>query len=126
MAYVLVVEDDKDAADALCAYLRGSRHLAESAPNGREALLSILTRTPDVVVLDLFMPGMDGRSLLAVLRSYLRLQSLPVVVLTGLPPDDAMAETLKVNTILIKGRASLQDVLQAVERELEDHKKVTD
>ena len=66
------------------------------------------------------MPQMDGGGLLEVLRSYLRLQSLPVVVLTGLP-DSPMVERarhLKVNAILVKGKATLEDIGRAVQAEL--------
>ena len=120
MAYLMIVEDDADSAEALCTYLRGAGHEVKCLPNGRDALSSILARIPDLIILDLFMPEMDGPSLLEVLRSYLRLASLPVVVLTGLP-DSPLAERarhLKVNTILLRGKASLEDVLHAVEQEL--------
>ena len=120
MAYLLVLEDDADSAEALCTYLRNHGHEVGCLPNGREALMSILARMPDLIILDLFMPEMDGTTLLEVVRSYLRLQSLPVIVLTGLP-DSPMVERarhLKVNTILVKGKAGPEEVLAAVEQEL--------
>jgi CheY-like chemotaxis protein len=66
------------------------------------------------------MPEMDGASLLEILRSYLRLQSLPVVIVTGLP-DSPMVERarhLKVNSILVKGKATLEDIARAVHDEV--------
>src|SRR4051812_35619962 len=102
MAHILVVDDDADGRDALCAYLLKKGYTSECVPSGREALSAILARTPDLLVLDLLMPGMNGTALLEVVRSYLRLQSLPVIVLTGLP-DSPMVEQvrqLKVNSIL--------------------------
>ena len=68
-------------------------HATKCIPNGREALASIITAPPDLVVLDLFMPEMDGPGLLEVLRSYLRLQALPVIIWTGLP-DSPMVEPI--------------------------------
>ena len=120
VARLLVVEDDADSAEALCAYLRQAGHTVDCKLDGKEALQAILDGTPDLVILDLYLPEMDGTSLLEVLRSYLRLQTLPVIVLTGLA-DSPMAErarSLKVNAILVKGRATPQDVLKAVEQEL--------
>jgi CheY-like chemotaxis protein len=69
------------------------------------------------VLLDLMMPEMDGPSFLEVLRSYLRIQSLPVVVLTGLAESPMVdrAQSLKVNSVLLKGKASPEDILRAVE-----------
>jgi CheY-like chemotaxis protein len=63
------------------------------------------------------MPEMDGTSFLEVVRSYLRLQTLPVVVLTALQdsPMVQKAQHLMVNAVLIKGKASLEDIRRAVE-----------
>jgi CheY-like chemotaxis protein len=63
------------------------------------------------LLLDLLMPEMDGAMLLEVLRSYLRLQALPVVVLTGVP-DSPMVQRVRdmnVNAVLTKGKASFQE-----------------
>jgi len=79
--------------------------------------MSVLTSAPDVILLDLLMPEMDGPSFLEVIRSYLRLQTLPVVVLTGLV-DSPMIERvqhLKVNAVLLKGKASPEDIQKALE-----------
>src|SRR3954452_8217585 len=120
MPYVMVVEDDTDGRDALCAALRKAGYEATGCPDGREALATLLSRTPDLLMLDLMMPVMDGITLLEVIRSYLRVQSMPVIVLTGIP-DSPMVERarhLKVNTILVKGKASFNDILAAVKVEL--------
>ncbi|HZN69651.1 MAG TPA: response regulator [Tepidisphaeraceae bacterium] len=117
MSSVLIVEDDDDSREALSLFLRQKGHQVEAVRNGKDALAAILTDMPDVVLLDLFLPEVDGPSVLEVVRSYLRLQSLPVVIMTALP-DSPMVERarhLKVNAILVKGRASLEDVHRAVE-----------
>ena len=120
MAYVLVVDDGVDVREALCESLRRAGHEVGCVEDGREALRTILDRTPDIVVLDLFMPGMDGGGLLEVLRSYLRLQHLPVVVLTGLPDSPMVdrARHLHVNAILVKGKATMSEIVAAVAQEL--------
>lgn len=120
MAYILIVDDDPDGREVLGKFLGKAGHNVESSPNGRDALASVLTGMPDVLILDLLMPEMDGTGLLEVLRSYLRLQSLPVIVLTGLPdsPKVQQARHLGVNTILVKGKATLDDILAAVNQEL--------
>ena len=78
MAFIMIVDDAVDSCEPLAKYLEKSGHEVQCVPNGREALASVIARTPDVVVLDLLMPEMDGPSFLEVTRSYLRLQSLPV------------------------------------------------
>ena len=120
MAYILVVEDEADSGNVLCEFLRRAGHDAVCMPNGREALGAILKRTPDLVVLDLFMPEMDGAGLLEIMRGYLKLQSLPVIIYSGLPDSPAAdrARHLKVNAILVKGRASHMDVVATIQQEL--------
>ena len=120
MAWLLIVDDNADGREALCTFLTKAGHEVECAPDGRDALAVILRRTPDLIILDLCMPQTDGAGLLEVMRSYLRLQSLPVVILTGLPDGPAVdrARHLKVNAILLKGRATLDEIAPAVQREL--------
>lgn len=80
-----------------------------------------MEQMPDVVVLDLLMPEMDGTSLLDVIRSYLRLQSIPVVVWTALPGDNALVERARrrrVDAVLVKGVSTLNDLAAAVDRAL--------
>jgi len=120
MAYLLVVDDDADGRDALCRFLTKAGHEISCVSNGREALASVLARAPDLIILDLMMPVMDGPSLLEIMRSYLRLQALPVIIMTALPesPMVERARHLKVNAILLKGKATFDEILQAVTQEL--------
>jgi CheY-like chemotaxis protein len=120
MAYLLVVDDDADSRDVLCRFLVRAGHQVNGAPNGREALASILARTPDLIVLDLLMPEMDGTDLLEITRSYLRLQHVPVVVLTAAPdsPQAFRAKRQKVRAILPKGKASFADIHRVISEEL--------
>jgi CheY-like chemotaxis protein len=120
MAYILVVDDDADGRDALCQALTKMGYEVTCVINGREALASILDRTPELLILDLMMPEMDGPSLLEVLRSYLRLQTLPVIVLTALGENPMIDRVrhLKVNAILAKGKATFEEIGDAIRQEL--------
>lgn len=118
MASILIVDDAEDASAALGKSLEMAGHVVRRVPDGREALAQVIQDRPDVVVLDLFMPQLDRSSFLEVVRSYLRLQSLPVVVLTALP-DSPMVDRvryLKVNSVLVKGKATLEEIRNAVEQ----------
>ena len=117
MARVLIVEDAFDGTEALSKFLTKAGHDVRSVVNGKEALAAVLDTTPDVILLDLLLPELDGPTFLEIIRSYLRLYSLPVVILTGLP-DSPMTErvrSLRINSILVKGRASLEDIRAAIE-----------
>ena len=117
MAHVLVVDDDVDSGDGLVRLLRRRGHRAVALPNGREALAVLMGATPDLIVLDLRMPHMDGMMLLDVMRSYLRLQQVPVVLLTAYPesPDVGRARELGVREVFRKGD-DFTGVLDAVDR----------
>jgi CheY-like chemotaxis protein len=123
MAKTLIVDDDADGRETMAVNLQDAGHTCTCAPNGREALSIVLSSPPDVILLDLMMPEMDGPSFLEVIRSYLRIQSLPVVVLTGLgdSPMIERARALKVNTILVKGKASPEEIRHALEEALITH-----
>ena len=120
MAKILVVDDDEDTRETQAVLLRDAGHTVVCVPNGREALAQVLSDVPDVVLLDLVMPEMDGPSFLEVVRSYLRIQSLPVVVLTALAESPMIdrARALKVNSVLVKGKAMPADVARAIEEAL--------
>ncbi len=120
MARLVVVDDDKEARDSLCRYLATCGHELECFENGKEALHSLLEKTPDLLLLDLLMPEMDGLAFLEIIRAYLHLSSLPVIVLTGLADSPLIerARSLKVNAILVKGKALPEDIAAAIEQEL--------
>ena len=120
MAKILIVDDCENSRESLAVIVRDRGHTVTCVPNGREALTQVLTDLPDVILLDLLMPEMDGPSFLEVVRSYLRIQSLPVVVLTALgeSPMIDRARALKVNSILVKGKATPDDILKALEEAL--------
>jgi CheY-like chemotaxis protein len=120
MAYLLVVEDDADARDLFCRFLKRAGHEVVGVPNGRDALSSVLARTPDLIVLDLLMPEMDGTDLVEILRSYLRLNSIPIVAVTAAPdsPQAYRARRQKVNAVLPKGATSLAEIERVINAEL--------
>ena len=72
------------------------------------------------------MPQLDGVTLLEIMRSYLRLQNLPVIVFTGLGggPLVERAKSLNVNTVLTKGSAMFDEIARTIKRELrESHRQ---
>jgi CheY-like chemotaxis protein len=117
MASVMIVDDMVDSCEPLARFLEKEGYSVRCVANGREALAQVILSMPDVVVLDLYMPEMDGPSFLEVVRSYLRLQSLPVVVLTALAesPMVERTRTLRVNSVLVKGKATFPEIKKAIE-----------
>jgi DNA-binding response OmpR family regulator len=77
---VLIVEDEDDAAFALTAFLTGAGHEVERAADGPAALRAVERSRPQLVVLDVGLPGLDGWQVLAALRDT---SDVPVLMLTG-------------------------------------------
>ena len=81
MTRVLVVDDDPTIAEVVVGYLRRAGFEVDSAADGRAALAACVPDLPDLVVLDLVMPGMDG---LEVCRQLRRRAPVPVIMLTAM------------------------------------------
>ena len=82
---VLVVEDDPTVAEVVLAYLRRAGYEAEHAADGPAALASAARSWPDLVVLDLMLPGLDG---LEVCRRLRETAAVPVIMLTALGSEN--------------------------------------
>lgn len=83
-ARVLVVDDDDLQRDVLADVLGRAGYAVEVAADGIAALAAVRASAPDVLVLDLLLPGLDGASVLAELRRDPALARVPVVVTTGI------------------------------------------
>jgi len=83
-ARILVVEDDPEMLESVRDILRRAGHQVTTAVTGQDALDRLLReQEPEAIVLDIRMPVMDGRELLNIARSYRRLATIPVIVLTA-------------------------------------------
>lgn len=82
-AHILVVDDDPPIRSMLAEVLRGDGFSVGEAGNAREALLSINKRIPELLLLDVSMPGMDGWEMLRRIRDKLDVQDLPVIIFSG-------------------------------------------
>jgi PAS domain S-box-containing protein len=80
---VLVVDDNEDAAEALVSWLDHSGHAARFATDGPTALAVTTEFTPDVALLDIGLPGMDGYELAQALRQQPGLADLRLIAVTG-------------------------------------------
>ena len=82
-ALVLVVEDYQDAREMYAAYLQFSGYRVEEATNGLEAIEKTLALMPDIILMDLALPKMDGWEATRLLKTDERTKHIPIVALTG-------------------------------------------
>lgn len=89
---ILVVDDDAEVRDILMRFLKRRGYLVESATNGEEALTAVREHDPDLMLLDIYLPGMSGLDVLYAIREdglHTR-----TIVLSGMPDED-MAQNTK-------------------------------
>ncbi|HLL82872.1 MAG TPA: response regulator [Longimicrobium sp.] len=81
---ILLAEDHEDNRFALLTVLQREGYAALGARNGREAVELAFEHSPDLIVMDLAMPVMDGREALRALKADARTRDIPVVALTAM------------------------------------------
>jgi DNA-binding response OmpR family regulator len=117
---VLVVEDDPDIAQLVAHYLEKSGFSVDLLANGRDALTSIATHAPDVLVLDLMLPGVDGLEICRVVRGNAATAAIPIIMLTAraeesdrivgleIGADDYLAKPFSPNELVARVRALIR------------------
>jgi PAS domain S-box-containing protein len=81
--YILVVDDNRDAADSLAMLLRCQGHQVQVAHDGPAALEAVKVKRPEIVLLDIGMPGMDGYDVARAFRNAPEYRNLTLIAVTG-------------------------------------------
>ncbi|BEP96477.1 two-component system response regulator BaeR [Acidovorax sp. A79] len=121
---ILVVEDEPDIAAIVVDYLRHAGYTVEHQAEGRAALASLLAAPPDLTLLDIMLPGMDG---LSILRQARRHTQHPIIMLTArveevdrligleLGADDYICKPFSPREVVARARAVLRRTAAAQE-----------
>jgi len=119
---VLVVDDEEDIRLVLQARLETAGYQVQTAGNGMEALDRIRSSPPDLVVLDLMLPGIDGFGVCAMIKRDQRFSRIPVILLTARsqPQDRATGVALGADAHLTKPFRA-EELLAEVRRLLNGH-----
>lgn len=86
---ILIVDDDKDILDITRSFLESRGYAVIQASSGKEALRKVKSSKPNLILLDVMMPSMDGFWLCRVIKSEPQLQPIPVIFVTA--KDDAQS-----------------------------------
>ena len=95
-AQILVVDDEPDILSVLVYHLSREGYLVTTAVNGQGALTTAATEQPDLIILDLMLPGMDGYEVLQRLRGTESTSSMPVILLTARREEDERVKGFEV------------------------------
>ncbi len=115
---ILVVEDDTDLLEVVLSRLSVSNFHVISASDGEEAVSMILDNKPDLVLLDLLLPKLDGFHVLERIRHYPdpQIAATKVIVLSNLWSDKDIlrAQALKIDEYYVKANTNLDEVFSKI------------
>jgi DNA-binding response OmpR family regulator len=113
---VLIVEDDSFLANAYRVKLSKQGFEIKIAGDGIEALSTLKAFTPDVILLDLVMPNMDGFTFLRTMRADEKIKDIPVIVASNLGQKEDTDEAKKLGAIdfVIKSNLTMQDLVTKI------------
>ena len=123
---VVSIEDDETMIDLLKVILEGSGYQVFGALSGQEGLALIETTRPDVVLLDIMMPGMDGWQVFQQMRATASMARIPVIMVTAKaqPIDKLLAEKVaRVDAYIVKP-FSPRELKAGIEKVLGDRVQV--
>ncbi|QOV91945.1 response regulator [Humisphaera borealis] len=118
MATVMVVEDADLVRETLTRLLRREGFEILAAHDGLEAMEMLRSTTPDVILLDVNMPDMDGIEMLEALQSSPQYQGVPVVMLTSHGDTHTIRRAMQLGAkeFLVKATFSIGEMLESVKR----------
>jgi DNA-binding response OmpR family regulator len=120
--HILIADDHAELRDVLSDYLRAEGYVVDEAANGASALDAARGEAPDVLVLDLNMPDVDGTQLLREWSASSLFSGVPVLLVSASPELSEIAQRFGIKATLAKPFD--MDEFGAVVHELVDHRRM--
>ena len=116
MTKILAAEDDKLISNSLCEALKTAGYEPTPAYDGEEAVAKAKEIVPDLVLLDIMMPKLDGISVLWELKANPTTAKIPVIVLTNIGDVETISKIVEAGAVdyLLKSDQSVDDIIQKV------------
>jgi DNA-binding response OmpR family regulator len=117
---ILVVDDEKDLREALHTALKSAGFNVVVAENGKDGLEVAEQYSPDLILLDIDMPVMNGHQMLAQVRRASWGKKIPVLLLTNADDMTNISKGIELNSndYIIKSQTSLQEIVTVVKQHL--------
>jgi len=115
---VLIIEDDEDVAKILEVLVRGLHADVLLADDGMTGVELARTQNPDLALVDIHLPGINGLEVIRAIRATPKLAGLPIIVITGNSTVEYVRETAKLgaNDFLVKANVLAGDGLDRIEK----------
>lgn len=113
---ILIVEDDKFLRELISRKLLGEGLKVEEAIDGEEALKKLDTIKPNLILLDLILPGIDGFGVLERIKDNPSTSAIPVFILSNLGQRDEVERGLKLGAVdfLIKAHFTPEEIMEKI------------
>jgi DNA-binding response OmpR family regulator len=116
MNKILVAEDDKFLASAYRVKLTKANFEVKIVSDGKDALKSLESFVPDLIILDLVMPGLDGFSVLEAIKKDEKLKKIPVLVASNLGESEDIVKATKLGAAdyIVKTDLSMKKLIEKI------------
>lgn len=120
MKKVLLIEDDKDQILLYQTKFELDGYAFVAAKNGPEGLQLVTAEKPDIILIDLLMPGMGGLEVLEKLKSDGATKNIPAIIVTNLDKHEMAEKALKLGALdfIVKSKIPLRDMMSRIENHL--------
>lgn len=119
--HILITEDNEDLSMIYSTKLVAEGYSVATAGNGKEAFDRIREQMPDLILLDIIMPKMDGLEFLRKAQKEKMVENVPIIVMTNLGQDEDRAECQKLGAekFVVKTELSIDELARIVKEEFE-------
>lgn len=122
LAKILIVEDDEPLVEVLSERFDNEGFEVIVAKDGEQGLKAALEKQPDVILLDIIMPKLDGLTMLKQLRAHEKGKNIRVIVITNLSDSKEVHEALAngAHDFLVKSDWAIADIVESVRNQIQE------
>lgn len=119
---ILIVEDERSLVEIMGMKLKKEGYEVFSAQSGKEGVEKAKTEKPDIILLDIIMPGMNGYEVLEILKRGIGTASIPIVIVSNSGRDEEIEKGRSMGAVdyLVKSQLSLDEMAERIGQLLEN------
>jgi CheY-like chemotaxis protein len=119
---ILLVDDDPEILSLVQYAIESMGHKVQACENGRDVMETIRSYKPELILLDVMLPGIDGYSLAGQINEDPATKNIPIIVLSALEPSRAMFQKFQQVSAFLTKPFNTDDLIEAVKTALAKNK----